>query len=156
VPSNKAFEKLGPGANAFLFNTEKGLGYLKALLKYHVVLNETLYSDAYYGKEGVDAESAHYHIDLPTLLGDKSLSIDVARWAGFITVKINGYTRVAIKDVVAKEGAIHVLDSVLIPPHKHHGHGAYLDGEEIEVEELVERLEPYLENKKESTYFGEL
>jgi hypothetical protein len=47
-----------------------------------------------------------------------------------------------------------VLNSVLIPPHKHHG--AYVDGEEIEVEDLVERLEPYLETKKTETWFGEL
>jgi hypothetical protein len=31
-----------------------------------------------------------------------------------------------------------------------------VDGEEIEVEELVERLEPYLEDKKMNTFFGEL
>lgn len=77
APTNWAFEKLGPAANAFLFNSEKGLGYLKALLKYHAVANETLYSDAYYGRdssEGADAEAAQFHVDLPTLLDDKSLS----------------------------------------------------------------------------------
>ncbi|KAI0130188.1 Fasciclin domain-containing protein [Xylariales sp. AK1849] len=156
-PTNWAFQKLGTHANAFLFNTEKGLGYLKALLKYHTVINETLYSDAYYGKDGrkdVDTSSGHYHVDLPTLLDDKSLSIDIARWGGFITVKINGFTRVSIQDAVSKDGVIHVVDSVLIPPHSHHG--KYIDGEEIEVEELVERLEPYLENKKNEGLFGEL
>lgn len=33
APDNAAFAKLGPAANAFLFNTEKGLGYLKGILK---------------------------------------------------------------------------------------------------------------------------
>ncbi|KAH6651877.1 Fasciclin domain-containing protein [Truncatella angustata] len=157
APTNWAFEKLGPGANAFLFNTEKGLGYLKALLKYHIVINETLYSDAYYGKDDksdVNSESAQYHIDLPTLLDEKSLSIDIARWGGFISFKINGFTRVSIQDGVAKDGVVQVLDSVLIPPHEHHGD--YIDGEEIEVEELVERLEPFLENKKEQIPTSEL
>ncbi|KAK9773364.1 putative Fasciclin domain-containing protein [Seiridium cardinale] len=157
APTNWAFEKLGPGANAFLFNTEKGLGYLKALLKYHTVVNETLYSDAYYGKEGSDdinTESSQNHIDLPTLLEDKNLSIDIARWGGFITFKINGFTRVSIQDAIAKDGVIQVLSSVLIPPHEHHGQ--YVDGQHIEVEELIERLEPFLENKKEHLTVGEL
>jgi len=56
APTNFAFRKLGPAANAFLFNTEKGLGYLRALLKYHLVVNETLYSDAYYGLQGHSEE----------------------------------------------------------------------------------------------------
>jgi uncharacterized surface protein with fasciclin (FAS1) repeats len=157
APTNWAFEKLGPGANAFLFNTEKGLGYLKALLKYHIVVNETLYSDAYYGRDGgsnVDTETSQYHIDLPTLLEEKSLSIDIARWAGFITFKINGFTQVSIQDGIAQDGVIQVVSSVLIPPHEHHG--AYVDGEEIEVEELIERLEPFLDNKKEPISVGEL
>ena len=47
APSNFAFQKLGPKINAFLFSSY-GLKYLKALLEYHVVANQTLYSDAYY------------------------------------------------------------------------------------------------------------
>ncbi|KAI1841638.1 hypothetical protein JX266_012191 [Neoarthrinium moseri] len=157
APTNWAFQKLGPHANAFLFNTEKGLGYLKALLKYHIVANETLYSDAYYGKDGrteVDTSAAQFHVDLPTLLDEKSLSIDVARWGGFISIKINGFTRVSIQDGIAKDGVIQVVDSVLIPPHEHHGE--YIDGDKIEVEDLIERLEPYVENKKEQSLWGEL
>lgn len=160
APTNWAFEKLGPHANAFLFNTEKGLGYLKALLKYHIVVNETLYSDAYYGKDdkddkdNFDSESSQYHVDLPTLLEEKNLSIDIARWGGFISYKINGFTRVSIQDGVAKDGVIQVVDSVLIPPHEHHSD--YVDGQEIGVEELIDRLEPFLENKKDQLSFGEL
>lgn len=47
APSNFAFQRLGPKINAFLFSTY-GQKYLTALLKYHVVANFTLYSDAYY------------------------------------------------------------------------------------------------------------
>ena len=47
APSNFAFKKLGPKVNAFLFS-KFGEKYLKALIKYHVVPNHTLYSDAYY------------------------------------------------------------------------------------------------------------
>lgn len=53
APSNFAFQKLGPKINAFLFSSY-GLKYLKALLEYHVVANQTLYSDAYYAAEEVD------------------------------------------------------------------------------------------------------
>jgi len=47
APTNLAWSRLGPKLNSFLFS-EHGTKYLRALLKYHVVLNETLYSDAFY------------------------------------------------------------------------------------------------------------
>lgn len=150
APTNWAFQKLGPRANAFLFNTKRGGRYLRALLEYHVVANETLYTDAYYGRksaEDVDAESrrrgsSRYHVDLPTLLDEKSLAVDVWRWGGVVSMKINGFTRVSVTDVPDRDGVIHVVSSVLVPPHGRHG---YHDGESaVEVEELVERLQPYM------------
>ena len=54
APSNFAFQKLGPKINGFLFS-KYGQKYLKALLEYHVVANQTLYSDAYYKSESVDS-----------------------------------------------------------------------------------------------------
>ncbi|OTB15358.1 hypothetical protein K445DRAFT_376280 [Daldinia sp. EC12] len=189
APTNTAFQRLGPAANAFLFNTEKGLHYLRALLAYHIVANETLYSDAYYGpkaagfapsldlayrhpsptstsdtldpkigeeeKEEVGAKGAkHYHLDLPSLLGDAHLAVDITRWYGFITIKVNGRVPVSIQDGLARNGVLQVVDHILIPPHNHKKGGAPTtaaagawDGEvdgEISVEELVERLEPYV------------
>lgn len=172
APTNFAFRKLGPAANAFLFNTEKGLGYLRALLKYHIVVNETLYSDAYYGLKGHSEElfsdddesernvgkgethNGHFHVDLPTLLDEKRLSIDIARWYGIINIRINGYYNVAIEDGIARDGVVQVLNSVLIPPHEQNHEGAWTEEDgEIPVEELIERLKPYVEegveNKKE-------
>ncbi len=67
APSNFAFQKLGPKINAFLFS-KYGQKYLKALLAYHVVANQTLYSDAYYKAE--DATEAkgipkgYFHVRL--------------------------------------------------------------------------------------------
>lgn len=168
APTNLAFKKLGPRANAFLFNTEKGLGFLRALLAYHVVANETLYSDEFYGKKkeddlsffdeetsdaDVDVESIgakHFHLDLPTLLGDKHIAVDISRFFGFIKIKLNGHVDVAIQDGLAKDGVVQVVDSVLIPPHPHHK-GFWndeVDGE-ISVEELVARLEPFVEGHNE-------
>ncbi|KAI1329966.1 FAS1 domain-containing protein [Xylariaceae sp. FL0255] len=153
APTNFAFRKLGPRANAFLFNTERGLGYLRALLKYHIVVNETLYSDEYYGAQEEDKSSSsgkngHFHVDLPTLLG-KNLSIDIARLYGHINMRINGYTNVAIEDGVAEDGVVHVLNSILIPPRegkKSDGVEEEEEGEDgyISVEDLVERLQPYV------------
>jgi len=158
APTNRAFQKLGPGANAFLFS-ERGKKYLKAILKYHVVLGETLYSDAFYKKKkdnGNDDDSdgktqgddrGYWHVDLSTLLEDKPIAVDVKKWKGFISIILNGFTKVALQDGVSSDGVIHAINSVLIPPHKHHdGHGAAgeIDGE-ITVEELKTRLGPYVD-----------
>lgn len=149
APNNWAFKKLGPRINAFLFSSY-GEKYLKALLEYHVVANQTLYSDAFYKAKSVeesDVPKGHFHIDLPTLLKDKSLSIDIARWGGFITIKINGFSGVAVQDGIAKDGVLHVLSSVLIPP-KSPGDEVVLD-EEMDLEEFKERLIPFVPNQQE-------
>ena len=115
APSNFAFQKLGPKINAFLFS-KYGQKYLRALLKYHVVANQTLYSDAYYkAEDSAEAKGipkGYFHvslffailfksdtrlhhrcqIDLPTLLKDKSLSVDVARYGRLISMKINAFS----------------------------------------------------------------
>jgi uncharacterized surface protein with fasciclin (FAS1) repeats len=71
APSNWAFRMLGYRANAFLFS-DRGRKYLKALLKYHVVSNQTLYSDAYYDAKHDKAThhipKSYYHVScLPPL-----------------------------------------------------------------------------------------
>jgi uncharacterized surface protein with fasciclin (FAS1) repeats len=156
APPNSAFKKLGPKINAFLFSPY-GAKYLKALLEYHVVANQTLYSNAYYGptaanvNTGDNAEAdavPYFHFDLPTLLEDKSLAIDVTRYGPFISMKINGFVRVVVQDGLAKDGVIQVVSNVLIPPKQASGTEAqYWNGEEMSVEELTERLEPYVEEE---------
>lgn len=156
APSNFAFRKLGPRINAFLFS-EHGEKYLKALLKYHIVANQTLYSDAFYKAKDVDSETdvdaegipkGYFHVDLPTLLEDKSLSIDVARYGGFITIKINGFATVAVADGIAKDGVVHLLSNVLIPPKTLGGEASELD-QEMSVDELKTRLSPFTEHELE-------
>jgi uncharacterized surface protein with fasciclin (FAS1) repeats len=143
APSNWAFQLLGPRINAFLFSSY-GLKYLKALLLYHSVPDITLYSDAIYKAKKEDAPhhgppKGLFHIDLPTGLKGKSLSVDVARYGRLITIKINGFSRVAVSDGIAYDGVLHVLNNVLIPPKKP-GESSVLD-ESMEVEELKARLE---------------
>ncbi|WYZ44870.1 hypothetical protein EsH8_VIII_000186 [Colletotrichum jinshuiense] len=155
APSNRAFARLGPKANAFLFNTETGLKYLTALLKYQIVANATLYSDAYYHPDDKKAVKAteHYHLDLPTLLDGKNIAVDIATWGGWTRIKLNGYIPIVVADGVAKNGVIHVPGRVPIPPHKHK---ADYDGGEIDVEELKERLSEYVDNggKSEVDWLG--
>ena len=62
---------------------------------------------------------------------------------------VNGRGKVVIQDGVAKNGVIQVVNQVPLPPCRHHKDesrdvGAEADGE-ISVEELISRLEPYLE-----------
>ncbi|KAI9809266.1 MAG: hypothetical protein M1825_002557 [Sarcosagium campestre] len=144
APSNFAFQKLGPKINAFLFSSY-GKKYLKALLKYHVVANQTLYTDAFYGGDNAGAEGipkGKFHVDLPTLLEDRSLSIDIVRFGGFISVRINGFTSVAIQDGIAKDGVLQVVRDVIIPPKQP---GSQVSStEELTVEDLRERLEPFV------------
>lgn len=156
APSNFAFRKLGVKLNAFLFS-KYGEKYLKALLKYHVVANQTLYSDTLYKAKTADGDTidvdddeftqdiprGRYHVDLPTLLDDKSLSIDIARYGGFIKMKIDGYSHVTVQDGISKDGVIHTVNRVLIPP-KAPGGAAYL-GEEMSVGEFKARFESYIE-----------
>lgn len=155
APNNFAFWKLGPKINAFLFS-EHGEKYLAALLKYHAVGNQTLYSDAYYGPKTHHDEVEHesipkglFHIDLPTLLKGKSLSIDVARYGGLISIKINGFGSVSVQDGIARDGVIHVVSNVLIPPKTAKGEVEQWDGEELTVEDLKERLEEFVEPERE-------
>jgi uncharacterized surface protein with fasciclin (FAS1) repeats len=152
APSNFAFRKLGPKINAFLFS-QHGEKYLKALLKYHTVVNQTLYSDAFYKAKSAEGDTngnadtedvpkGRFHVDLPTLLDSKSLSIDVARYGGFISININAYNRVAIQDGISKDGVIHTVNSVLIPPKTPDG-AQYAD-EELSLTEFRARFDTYI------------
>ena len=163
APTNGAFKKLGPKINAFLFS-KFGEKYLRALLKYHIVANETLYSNAYYGphkseikvksEEDVGADAVpFFHFDLPTLLKDKSLAVDVSRFGPFVYFRINGFVGVAVQDGIAKDGVIQVVSNILIPPKKAGGFGMaeedlYWNGEEMSLEEFKGRLGPYVQDEE--------
>lgn len=156
APSNWAFRKLGPRVNEFLFS-RFGLKYLKALLEYHVVPDNTLYSDAFYKAESFDSDAetesvpkGRYHVDLPTLLKDKSVAVDIGRYGRFISITVNAYAKVAISDGIAEDGVVHVMNDVIVPPKKLRSFDGeeelqYWDGEEeMTVDDLVERLEPFV------------
>lgn len=81
---------------------------------------------------------------MPTLLEDKSLSIDVARYGRIISIKINGFSSVTIEDGIAKDGVIQVVSNVLIPPKQVGGMTVEWQGEELSEEDLMERLGPFV------------
>ncbi|KAH7122294.1 FAS1 domain-containing protein [Dendryphion nanum] len=151
APSNFAFKKLGPKVNAFLFS-RFGLKYLKALLKYHIVVNQTLYTDAFYdaSKDSFveTARPPYFHFDLPTVLDGKTLAVDVARYGPFVEIKINGFSRVTVHDGVASDGVIQVVSNVLIPPKNAADESTFWNGEELTVKELIERLEPLVDEEE--------
>jgi uncharacterized surface protein with fasciclin (FAS1) repeats len=154
APSNFAFQKLGPRINAFLFS-KYGEKYLRALLEYHMVVDQTLYSDAFYDgtkdtTEDITARPPYYHYDLPTVLDGKYLAVDVARYGPFVTIRINGFSRVTIHDGVASDGVIQVVSDVLVPPkNAATGEQVYWKGEEMSVEEMKERLQPFVDENIE-------
>ena len=93
APTDEAFAKLPPGTlDALLKDKEK----LKAVLTYHVVAGKVTAADV------VKIKSAK------TVQG-QSLKIDAANG-----VKVNSAT-VVKADVMASNGVIHVIDTVLIP-----------------------------------------
>ena len=161
APDNFAFQKLGPKINAFLFSSY-GLKYLKALLEYHVVADHTLYSDAYYkaGESGSKLKNeggvqdqgipkGFFHVDLPTSLKDRSLSIDVARYGRLIIIKINGFSTVVIEDGIVADGVIQVVNNVLIPPKSVGDIMTEWQGEDLSVEDFKQRFEPYVTGDQE-------
>jgi uncharacterized surface protein with fasciclin (FAS1) repeats len=150
APSNFAFQKLGPRINAFLFS-KYGEKYLRALLEYHMVVDQTLYSDAFYDgtkdADKADGRPPYYHYDLPTVLEDKYLAVDVGRYGPFVSIRINGFSRVTVHDGVASDGVIQVVSDVLIPPkNAASGEQVFWQGEELDVEDFKERLQPFVEN----------
>ncbi len=82
-------------------------------------------------------------MDLPTLLDGKPLGVDIGKWGPFTIIKVNGFVTVTAPDGIAKDGVLHGISNVLIPPKKLQPN-AEPEGE-ISVEDLIERLEPYAE-----------
>ncbi|EXJ78735.1 hypothetical protein A1O1_09137 [Capronia coronata CBS 617.96] len=157
APSNFAFQRLGSKINAFLFS-KFGQKYLKALILYHAGDNITLYSDAIYKLDSAAAPhhmvpKGHIHVDLPTGLEGKSLSIDIGRYGRLITMKINAFTRVSVLDGIAADGVIHVVPNVLIPPKTPGGPGVAED--DMDLEEFKARMAPLVEGGDDSSEWEE-
>ena len=82
---------------------------------------------------------------LPTLLGNRTLPVDIARHGPFVSFKVNGFSRVVVKNGAARDGVIHAVSDVLIPPKQVGGVEQQWDGKEISADELEARLAPYVD-----------
>ncbi|CAK7221878.1 hypothetical protein SBRCBS47491_004678 [Sporothrix bragantina] len=156
APSNMAFTLLGPELNAFLFNSPRGLKYLHALLRYSTVPNATVYSDAFYGPAelaplppvaGVPGFVERLHYQLPTLLGNTTVSVNVTSVPGYSVMLVNNKVRVAVQDGVAKNGVIQEVNRVVFPPPPATMPGSpWVDPPVKTVADLVARLGPYVDD----------
>ncbi|CAL00418.1 uncharacterized protein An15g02640 [Aspergillus niger] len=154
IPTNEAFCRLPEDVRTFLFSDEGSIS-LQALLRYHVIANQSLYSNRLY-----DQNSAPEHFvqtpqdtpdhtiptpetqsdrlwrvlkgvrrfSLPTCLDGQTLAVAVTRCGGLISMKVNGIANVTVQDGLASDGVCHVVDSVLFPP---------LQNEDAEVQPVL-------------------
>jgi uncharacterized surface protein with fasciclin (FAS1) repeats len=95
APTDEAFQALPPGTLEYLLDNPDEL---RNVLLYHVVAGEFLAADV------VTLSSA------PSVLGP-DITIDTTNG-----VVLNGNSTVILTDVMAKNGVVHVINAVLIPP----------------------------------------
>ncbi|GLB11272.1 stabilin 1 [Aspergillus tubingensis] len=142
IPTNEAFRKLPEEVQTYLFS-DGGAASLQTLLRYHVIANQSLYSNRFYDR---DSAPEHFmqtpedtpdhtiptpenqadrlwrvlkgvrRFPLPTSLDGRHLTVAVTRCGGLISMKVNGIASVTVQDGLASDGVCHVVDSVLFPP----------------------------------------
>lgn len=100
APTNEAFEKLFTDLEA------QGIDLktvnVADILKYHVI-------------QGIVPKSEVVDGNAPTLLGE-DISVSVEKSRKSCDIELNGSAKVIAADVLARNGVIHVIDKVLIPP----------------------------------------
>jgi transforming growth factor-beta-induced protein len=96
APTNEAFEKLLANINLEDVNVAD-------ILKYHVI-------------QGIVPKSEVKDGNVPTLLEGEDISVSVEKSRKSCDIVLNGGAKVIAADVLARNGVIHVIDEVLIPP----------------------------------------
>ncbi|KAJ3955593.1 hypothetical protein N0V92_007888 [Colletotrichum tropicale] len=135
APSDEAWDKLGAEVKSFLFG-ERGADYLRALVRYHIIVDEILYTDV-----KVDhAERMRPSLGRYETLLRAGVSVHVHGIEGRRVMEVDG-KQVSVRDLPARDGVVHVLDEVLNP-------STTADGVErsgmLDVEELKRRLDPWV------------
>ena len=157
-------------------------------MKYHIIPGQTLYSDAldrpdhhtkqhedHTGVEGIKTDDSaglrpgYTHLQLPTLLQDEELSVDITRYERFLSFRVNGYSEIIISDGIARDGVVQVPNHVLIPSYRHDSSGlegegllqvqekvlkAQEKGADVDVEDLMKILKPFVEQVVEEQEKG--
>lgn len=109
APSNKAWERVPAPITAFLFS-ERGRKYLQAVMKYHIVPQQVLYSDARINvgqPEGGSGENGrlpggYTHLELETVLTPDArtgsnngiLHADIVRFPKLLSFRVNGRSEI--------------------------------------------------------------
>jgi uncharacterized surface protein with fasciclin (FAS1) repeats len=111
------------------------------------------WAERWWHKDDIEEERLrfkHVHIDLPTLLKNHSLAVDIFRRGPFVNIRVNAVVPVVVQDGLARDGVIHVVPRVLIPPKTpgKKSEVAEEDGE-MTLEEFIQRLSPYVEKDDE-------
>lgn len=101
APTNDAFAKLPAGTVDTLLKPEN-VEQLKSILTYHVVATKALSSDLTDGQE------------ITTVQGAK-LTVGIANGEVTLTDAKGGVSKVVKADIEAKNGVIHVIDTVVMP-----------------------------------------
>lgn len=153
APSDAAFRKLGKQVTDFLFDRE-GLEYLHALLKYHMVPSQKLWSSTFENLASTPAMSPAIHshghnlgrrccsFALPTMLAGRELSVDISQFGGLVSMLVNRFTPVAVQDGVASSVLIHFVGGVLLPGTSDGEDSVVYGQEDLDVGELKLRLAP--------------
>ncbi|ORY07063.1 Fasciclin-domain-containing protein [Basidiobolus meristosporus CBS 931.73] len=111
APTNRAFRKLGYKNLAELFAPDNR-DTLRKLVEYHVS-SELVYTNEIFKNRG-----NHAALRIPTNLGD-GYELDIkgeSAKGGQYKITVNN-ARVLVYDGIAKNGVVHVVDTVLVPPH---------------------------------------
>ena len=123
APSNRDWQKLGFKLNAFLFS-DYGKPYLRAVMKYHISPNHSLYSDAVdVPSENKEVDSldelddpsglhqGYSHVDLPTLLKDRRISVDITRLERFLSFRVNGMTSISTYPIALRASCLVLIST---------------------------------------------
>ncbi|KAJ5488100.1 hypothetical protein N7453_011554 [Penicillium expansum] len=137
APTNAAFRRLGERANRYLFSRQ-GRVMGRSIGCFLGMEVEMGMGGKGGGEGGLEEESAN--VRLGTLLKDRDLRVDVKKEFGEVDLRVNGFGRVGRLDLLARDGVMHVLDRVLVPSRDIQDKDEGEHGEELMIEELVERL----------------
>jgi uncharacterized surface protein with fasciclin (FAS1) repeats len=99
LPTDKGYSKLSSELKYFLNDNKNNQGSIRQVLLYHVVKGRYLASDL---KDGMQLE---------TVEGEKMIVTRVSgQWV------INGAAFIETRDIITKNGVIHIIDKYLLPP----------------------------------------
>ncbi|KAH6658959.1 FAS1 domain-containing protein [Truncatella angustata] len=158
APADDAFAKLGRPTVQFLFETEAGLPYLRALVQVHLVPDLTFFSNFIWPQNNTGGRQTskdeprtikgRIRRVLPTMLKDTSAAgeavtsdVTIVRYNCVISMYVNGRANVVQHDLAANDGVVQVLDEVLSPGDRK----VVQDGEgEVSLERFKDLLAPFL------------